>query len=206
VYSSTPPDYELNKPSRKTGSKSESIELGTSIRLVPDALPDGKTVDLDFELEHRRLPGFKKHRGPDKKPQKVPQVAVDSIKTSCPIPEGKTLLIAGMKITERSEAGSSAPRRVRLPDGGTLLLGGQKITEQKKNKPRKARLVDLPLIGWLFSSSAKRTIEDTTNLLILIKPVINPPKKARAPLKFEKSPPFDPDDSLIYKLEEKLKD
>jgi len=100
VYSLTPSDIEPNNPSAKTGSKSESIKLGTSIKLEPDALPDGKTVNLDFEWEYRRLLGYKSHIGPDQKTQKVPQIVVDKIVTSCPIPNGKTLLIAGKKITE----------------------------------------------------------------------------------------------------------
>jgi type II secretory pathway component GspD/PulD (secretin) len=148
--------------------------LGTAVRCTPHLTPDRKSVYLDFEWGRRRLLDFKKHTGSDKRAQKVPQVAFDSIKTTCPIPDGKTLLIAGPRITEQIEILSEVPL-----------------------------LRDLPLVGWLFSSPTK--VEETRNLLILIKPVINPPQKVRAPLKFEPPPPLDPDDPLIKKLEEKLR-
>ena len=165
-----------SSPSEDKSSKwMESIKLGTSIKLKPDALPDGKTVNLDFEWEYRRLLGYKSHIGPDQKTQKVPQIVVDKIVTSCPIPNGKTLLIAGKKITE------------------------------PKKKSGKIRLADLPLIGGFFHSPTKT--EETRNLLILIKPIINPPKtpKTVAPYNAHPPLPFDPNDPLIEKLEAKLK-
>ena len=174
AYSFIPSDIEPNNPSGKTGSKSESIKLGTFIRLVPDALPDSKTIDLEFERERRRLLGVKKHTGPDKQTQKVPQSAIDEIVTSCPIPDGKTLLIAGKKITEQIEILSEVPL-----------------------------LRDLPLVGWLFSSSTP--VEQTRHLLILVKPVVAPEKKAQA-RRVPEPPPLDPDDPLVKKLEEKLRD
>ncbi len=173
AHSLIPSDIEPNTPSGKTGSKPESIKLGTFIKLEPDALPDGKTVDLEFEWEYRKLLGFKKRTGPDQKTQKVPRIAVDKIATSCPIPDGKTLLITGKKITE--------PKKIW----------------------GKIQLADLPLIGGLFHSPT-RTVE-TRNLLILIKPTINPPRKAQGPPTFTAAPPFDSNDPLIKKLEAKLK-
>lgn len=154
THSLIPSDIEPNSPSAKTGSKLESIKLGTSIRLEPDALPNGKTVNLEFEWEYRRLLGVKKHTGPDKQTQKVPQIATNKIVTSCPIPDGKTLLIVG-----------------------------KKITEPKKKEPKKFGLADLPLIGFLFYTPTK--IEETKNLLILVKPVINPQKRVQDQRKTE---------------------
>lgn len=170
------PDYymlraptEPNALSGESESKSNRIELGATVRLTPTLTPDGKNVELDFEWEYRRLRGIKEHTGPDGNVQKIPQVAVDSIKTPCTIPDGKTLLITG-----------------------------KKITEQKKKKTRKFGLADLPLIGRLFYSPPQ--VEETKNLLILVKPIINPPKKA---------PPepllTNPNDPLIKQLEEKFK-
>jgi type II secretory pathway component GspD/PulD (secretin) len=91
--------------------------------LTPTLTPDGRNVELDFEWEYRRLRGFKEHTGPDGNVQKVPRIEVDSIKTPCTVPDGRTLLITGMK-----------------------------ITEQKKKEGRKPGLADLPLIGGLFYS------------------------------------------------------
>ncbi len=107
-------------------SESNRIELGTTIRLIPTLTPDGKDIELDFEWEYRRLRGVKEHTGLDGKVQKVPQIDVDSIKTPCTIPDGKTLLIAG-----------------------------KKIIEQKKKKPGKPGLADMPLIGRFFYSPSQ---------------------------------------------------
>jgi len=160
-------------------SESNHIELGTTMRLAPTLTADGKNIKLDFEWEYRRLRGIKEQTGRDGKVQKIPQVDVDRIKTPCTVPDGKTLLIAG-----------------------------KKITGQKKTEPKKPRLSDLPLIGGLFNSPPQ--VEETGNLLILIKPNINPPKKA-PPKQQPIDPndplmqPIDPNDPLIKKLEEKFK-
>jgi len=95
-----------------------------------------------------------------------------------------------------------------IPDGKTLLIAGKKIIEQKKTGAKKPRLSNLPLIGGLFNSPPQ--VEETANLLILIKPSINPPKKA-PPKQQPIDPndplmqPIDPNDPLIKKLEEKFK-
>jgi type II secretory pathway component GspD/PulD (secretin) len=170
VYMTAP--HEPNGPSGEPEPR--RIELGTTIRLTPHLTPDGRSVHLDFEWERRRLLGFMKYTGPDKQTQKIPQVAVDGIKTSCPVPDGKTLLLAGKRITEQTEILPKVP-----------LLG------------------DLPLIGGLFNSPTK--VEQTSNLLILVKPVINPPGRVQARHATEPPRPLDPDDPLIKKLEERLK-
>jgi type II secretory pathway component GspD/PulD (secretin) len=167
---------EPNALSGESESESNRIELGTTVRLTPTLTPDGKNVELDFEWEYRRLRGFKEHTGPDGNVQKVPQIDVDSIKTPCMIPDGKTLLIAG-----------------------------KKITVQKKKEPRKLGLTDLPLIGRFLYRP--RQVEETKNLLLMVKARINPWKKAPpgAPKKVPSPPPtIDPNDPLIKKLEEKF--
>jgi len=125
-YMITSPN-EPNVLSLESESKSKRkdlnrIDLGTIIRLIPTLTPDGKDIELDFEWEYRRLRGIKEHADPDGKTQKVPQIDIDRIMTSCTIPDGKTLLIAGKKIT---------------------------VQKKKSGKPQ---LADLPLIGMLFSN------------------------------------------------------
>ena len=82
--------------------------------------------------------------------------------------------------------------------GYSVFFTGKHIIVHKKKEPRKPQLADLPLIGRLFYSPPQ--VEETKNLLILVKPIINPPKKA---------PPepllSDPNDPLIKQLEEKFK-
>jgi len=165
--------YRLTSPPE---SKSNRIELGTTIRLKPTLIQKGQNVELDFEWEYRRLQGFKEHTGPDGKVQKVPQIDVDSIRTPCTIPDGKTLLITG-----------------------------KKITEQKKKESGKPQLGDLPLIGGLFSSppqveeTKNLLIMITPSTDIKAPPI---PQDIKAP---PKPQPIDPNDPLIKKLEEKFK-
>jgi len=163
---------EPNDSSEEPESKSNRVELGTTIRMIPTLTPDGKNIELDFEWEYRRLRGIMEHTGPDGNVQKVPQIDVNSIKTPCTVPDGKTLLIAG-----------------------------KKITEHKKKEPRKLGLTDLPLIGRFFYRPSQ--VDETRNLLILVKPRINPFKKEQAQHTIE-PPSIDPNDPLIKKLEEKF--
>ena len=157
-----------NDPSGKTESKPERIEVGTSIRLTPDALPDNENVRLDFEWELRQIRGFEQRVGPDGKKQKFPLIAVDSIKTIAVVPDAKT-----------------------------LLIGGKKICRQLVTRTKKPLLGDLPLIGGFFRSVSK--IKDTQNVLILVKPTINP-KKTSPPTPL----PLGPNDPLLKKLREKF--
>ncbi len=171
-YALIPPS-EPNGPSTEPEAKSNGVELGTTVWLTPNLTPDGESVELDFRWEYRRLRGVKEYTGADKQRQKIPQIAVDSIKTNCPVPDGKTLLIAGKRVTRQA---ASPPR--------TPVLG------------------DLPLVGRLFSRPA--IAEQTRNLLILVKPVINPPGIVQGQNTTEPLPPIDPNDPLVKKLERKL--
>jgi len=130
-----------NDPSGKAEPKPQYAEVGTSIRITPDALPGGNSVLVDFEWELSQVRGFEQQAGPGGKKQKFPVIARDNIKTTATVPDGKTLLIGGKKI-----------RRYIVTSTKTPLLG------------------DLPLIGSLFRSESR--VEDTANVLILIKPTV----------------------------------
>jgi type II secretory pathway component GspD/PulD (secretin) len=119
-----------NGSSEEPLSKSNRLDLGTTIRMIPTLTTDGKDIELDFEWEYRRLRGFKEHTGPDGKVQKVPQVDVDSIKMPCTIPDGKTLLIAGMKIIEQVEVESKTPILNKMPLVGRFFHNKSKITDE----------------------------------------------------------------------------
>ena len=122
---------EPNALSGEPDSKPNRIELGTTVRLTPNLTPDRKNVDLDFEWEYRRLRGFKEQTGRDGKVQKFPIVDVDRIKTPCTVPDGKTLLIAGKKITEEVEVESKTPVLGNLPLIGGLFSNHSKIKDQR---------------------------------------------------------------------------
>ena len=160
---------DTNDLSSKAESKLKFVEVGTSIRLTPDVLPDGGNVRLDFEWELSQVRGFEERTGPDKKKLKVPLLAVDTIKTTTVVPDGKT-----------------------------LLIGGKKISRWTLTESRKPILGDLPLVGYIFRSDSM--IEDTKNILILVKPAIVQPKPTASP----PIPPLEPDDPLPKKLQEKL--
>jgi type II secretory pathway component GspD/PulD (secretin) len=164
-----------NVLSEKPESESNPIKLGTTIRINPTLAPDGKNIELDFEWEYRRLNGVKKHKNPDGTVQKVPQIDIDSIKTPCTIPDGKTLLIAG-----------------------------KKIIEQKK-KPGKPQLADLPVIGMLFSNPPQPEQTRNLIIMVTPSTVTKTTQASPSSTPSPIPPPIDPNDPLIKKLEEKFK-
>ena len=113
-----PTPSDPNDPSRKAKPKPESIEVGTSVRFTPNVMTGNDNVSLDFEWELRQVQGFKERVGPDKKKRKFPSIAVDSIKTTAMVPDGKTLLICGTKFTEYKKSGWSVPVLSDLPGVG----------------------------------------------------------------------------------------
>ena len=84
-----------------------------------------------------------------------------------------------------------------VPVGKTLLIGGKKISRWTLTESRKPMLGDLPLVGYIFRSESM--IEDTKNILILVKPTIVQPKPTAPP----PISPLDPDDPLPKRLQEK---
>jgi len=116
---------EPNGPSDKPVPKVDKVELGTRIWLKPELTPDSEKIKLDFKMEFRQLLGYEERKYKGKYIYLTPRTEVVSTKMPCLIPDGKT-----------------------------LLIGGQKMTEQEK-KPRAPRLRDLPLIGVIFSSNDK---------------------------------------------------
>lgn len=162
-----------NDPSGKAESKLQYAEVGTSIKIVADVLPDSNNVLLDCEWEDSQFRGFEERVGPDGKKQMVPIIARDNIKATATVPDGKILLIGGKKI----------PRWI--------------VTRTKK-----PLLGDLPLIGSLFRRVSK--VEDTRNVLILIKPTVDPKKAQDQGASGPGLRPLDPNDPLIDELEHEL--
>lgn len=120
----TPSD--ANNLSDKAESKPQYVDVGTSIKIVADVLPDSNNVLLDCEWEHSQVRDFEERVGPDGKKYKFPLVAHDNMRISCTVPDGKT-----------------------------LLIGGKKIHRWAVTQTKKPLLGDLPLIGPLFRSESK---------------------------------------------------
>ncbi len=133
-----------NDSSNPDEFKTRRVEVGTSIRIVPDVLPDTNDVRLDFEWELRQIRGYRERPGPGKRNRKFPLFAVDNLKTTAVIPDGTTLLICGKKFTEYRRAEWSVP-----------VLGS------------------VPVIGGAFHG-VDITREEQKTLLILVKPTRNP--------------------------------
>ena len=140
---------EPNRPSDEPEPKKDKVELGTRIWLKPELTPDNENIKLDFKLEIRQLLGFEERKYKGKYIYLVPRTDVVSTKMPCLIPDGKTMLIVGLKIIEQVESRSGAPL-----------------------------LSKLPVVGGLFKRSTITDIKDHKMLLILVKPIINPQQKA----------------------------
>ncbi len=117
---------EPNRPSDEPEPKKDKVEIGTRIWLKPELTPDNENVRLDFKLEIRQLIGYEERGYKGKYKYIVPLTEV-----------------------------VSTHMQLVVPDGKTLLIGGLKIIEQVKKEPRAPRLKDLPLIGVIFSSNDK---------------------------------------------------
>ncbi|MCH8120817.1 MAG: M48 family metalloprotease [Planctomycetes bacterium] len=169
-------DYnEPNDASDEPQPKIDYVEIGTRIWLKPELTPDNENIELDFKLEIRQLLGFEERKYKGKYPYKIPKVDVVSIKMRPLIPDGKTLLIGGLKIIEKVESRSSAPL-----------------------------LSKLPVVGGLFKRSTITDIKDHKMLLILVKPIINPQQKASKILRGQEDSE-EHIKSLARQLEKKLK-
>jgi len=93
-------DYnEPNDASDEPQPKTDYVEIGTRIWLKPALTPDNENVNLDFKLEISQLKGIIEGKYKGKYPYYKPIVDVISTETRTVVPNGKTLLIGGLKIT-----------------------------------------------------------------------------------------------------------
>jgi type II secretory pathway component GspD/PulD (secretin)/beta-lactamase regulating signal transducer with metallopeptidase domain len=120
-----------NDASGKTESKPQYAEIGTSIKITPDALPDGNSVLLDFEWELSQVRGYEQQVGPDGKKQKFPLIVSDNIKTTAMVPDGKTLLIGGKKIRRWIVTTTKKPLLGDLPLVGSLFRSESRVEEAR---------------------------------------------------------------------------
>jgi prepilin-type processing-associated H-X9-DG protein len=165
---------EPNGPSDEPVPKLDKVEVGTRIWLKPELTPDKENVRLDFKLEIRQLLGYEERKYKGKYKYIVPLTEVVSTQTQLLVPDGKTLLIGGLKINEKVESRSGVPL-----------------------------LSKLPVVGGLFKRRTITDIKDHKMLLILVKPIINPQQKASKILPGEEDSE-EHIKSLARQLEKKL--
>ncbi len=108
--------------------KIDYVEIGTHIWLKPELTPDNQNVNLYFKLEMSQLKGIIEGKYQGKYPYQKPIVDVISTETRTVVPNGKTLLIGGQKITEQV---SATPILNRLPVVGEVFRSRDKTREQK---------------------------------------------------------------------------
>jgi len=92
---------EPNDPSDEPEPKKDKVEIGTRIWLKPELTPDNENVRLDFKLEIRQLLGYEERKYKGKYKYVVPLTELVSTQTQLLVPDGKTLLIGGLKIIEQ---------------------------------------------------------------------------------------------------------
>jgi type II secretory pathway component GspD/PulD (secretin) len=125
-------DYnEPNISSDGSEKKLDKVEIGTHLWLKPILTPDNKNVDLNLKLENTRLKGFTEAKYKEKYPYKKPIVDVISLKMPCTIPDGKTMLIGGLKMNERITKKTRTPGLKDLPLIGAVFSSKTKATDQK---------------------------------------------------------------------------
>jgi len=157
---------EPNRPSDKPTPRIEKLKTGTSICLKPQLTPDKKNLYLDFESEIRELRGIEERKYKGKYPYQIPQVTVVNIKTSCLIPDGKTLLNGGQKITQEVESVSRVPMLGDIP-----ILGGLFRSNTKTTEPRTLLILVKPSIDPQIKAPPEPQPLDPND------PLINPPEE-----------------------------
>jgi type II secretory pathway component GspD/PulD (secretin)/beta-lactamase regulating signal transducer with metallopeptidase domain len=122
---------EPNRPSGEPVPKHDSVDEGTFLTVKPELTPDSENIHLDFELEIRQLRGVEERKYKGKYPYQIPLLEVASTQTRCAVPDGKTLLIGGQKITREITDKSSVPTLSDLPIIGVLFYRSAKTEEPR---------------------------------------------------------------------------
>ena len=128
---------EPNNPSDEPEPKLDMVDLGTHLWLTPKLTDDSRNINLDLKLELRQLEGIIEGKYKEKYPYFKPIVDVISAKMPCTIPDGKT-----------------------------MLIGGLKIIEPIIKEPGTPGLKDLPLIGAAFGSKDKTKVQKMLLILV----------------------------------------
>jgi Flp pilus assembly secretin CpaC len=122
---------EPSRPSDEPEPKHDSVIEGIRFQLRPEFTPDNKNIILELELEICNFLGFKKCLYRNKYPYEIPETETVNLKTRISVPDGKTLLIGGEKITWQVERQSSVPILSELPFIGRFFRSRAKIKDQK---------------------------------------------------------------------------
>jgi len=120
---------EPDSPSGEPQPKRDKVEIGTRIWLTPKL--SGKNVDLDLKLEITQLKGIIEGKYKGKYPYQKPIIDVISQKMPCTIPDGKSMLIGGLKINEHVTIKQGIPGLKDLPLIGGAFRSKDETKDQK---------------------------------------------------------------------------
>jgi prepilin-type processing-associated H-X9-DG protein len=113
-------DYnEPNSPSERPQPKRDKVEIGTRIWITPKLTQNNRNINMDLKLEITQLEGIIEGKYKEKYPIYKPIVDVISMTLPCTIPDGKAMLIGGLKINEHVTIKQGVPGLKDLP-----LIGG----------------------------------------------------------------------------------
>ncbi|GAI67615.1 unnamed protein product, partial [marine sediment metagenome] len=122
---------EPNRPSDEPEPKHDSLIKGIELQLIPNLTPDDKNILLVVDFELSEVIGFEERKYKGKYPYSIPQTKVVSTKTHRLVPDGKTLLIGGLKITTLFKKEPRAPLLSKLPVIGKAFRSNAKIKDHK---------------------------------------------------------------------------
>lgn len=90
---------EPNRPSGDPIPEHDSVNKGLQLQVTPKIMPDGNHIlsDIDFDLSE--LIGFETRMYKGKYPYEIPQMDIINFKNCFAVPNGRTLLIGGQKVT-----------------------------------------------------------------------------------------------------------
>ncbi|MDT8303018.1 MAG: M56 family metallopeptidase [Sedimentisphaerales bacterium] len=128
---------ESQEPSVKPQPEHKKVDIGTRIWLTPKLDANNRNLNVDLKLEITQLEGIIEGKYKEKYPYYKPIIDVISANMPCTIPDGKT-----------------------------MLIGGLKINEHVPQKTRTSGLKDLPLIGAAFSSKDKTNNQKMLLILV----------------------------------------
>ncbi|MGD2093933.1 MAG: M56 family metallopeptidase [Phycisphaerales bacterium] len=152
-----------SKPSDEPKPKIDKVKSGVHFSVTPKLKSDRKNIILDFNLEIAEIKGHREHTYLDKYTHMVPVVTRITTSTTAVIPNGKT-----------------------------LLLGGRKISTEVENKTGVPILKEIPLVGGPFRDSTKTT-EQKILIMLIRPTIYSPEKvKTTDHEKFDNLSPYDP--------------
>ena len=122
---------EPNSPSEEPQPKREKVDIGTRIWLTPKLTENSRNINMDLKLEITQLKGIIEGKYKEKYPTYKPIVDVISMNLPCTIPDGKSMLICGLKIKEHVTKKPDTPGLKDLPLIGAVFSGKDKTTEPK---------------------------------------------------------------------------